>query len=275
MGRLRGLLWLTAGLVVAVLAGFIAFITLTRAAAQRAGQEVVQPKVRVVVAARTIAVRSLLAAEDLQLKEIPVDTVPEGAIREVEQAVGRLTLVDLYPGEIILAQRLVDPNVTAADGRTALVLAGDEVLMAIPAQDLMSRVGILKPGDHVDLLFSLEFPVNRGVQAAPGGETGSAGGGGVFVREKEQATFSLLQNLTIAAVVAGRTPTGGTEARVPDALLLTVSPQDALVLKYVKDAGGILDVVLRAPGTERPFPTEPVDVDYLINRYRIPTQIGP
>lgn len=274
MGRLRGLLWLTAGLVVAVLAGFVAFISLTRATAQRTGQEVVQPRVKVVVAARAIAMRSLLAASDLELKEVPVDSVPEGAIREIEQAERRLTLVDLYPGEIILAQRLLDPNVISADGRLALVVAADEVLMAIPAQDLMSRVGILKPGDHVDLLFSLEFPANRGTEITTPGEAGGMASGAVVIREKEQATFNLLQNLTISAIVAGRTPTGG-DTRTPDALLLAVNAQDALVLKYVKDAGGIMDVVLRAPGNERPFTTEPVDVDYLINRYQIPTKVGP
>lgn len=275
MGRLRGFLWFTAGLVVAVLAGFVAFMTLSRAAAQQAGQkEVSAPRVSVVVATRAIAVRSMLTPEDLALKERPVDAVAEGAVREVEDAVGKITLVDLYPGEVILVQRLLDPNVIAGDGRLALVVAEDEVLMAFPAQDLMSRVGVLKPGDHVDLLFSLDFPVNRGIAALlEEGEKGT-GEGAAAAQKEEQATFNLLQNITIAAIVAGRTPTGGSEVRAPEAILLTVTPQDALVLKYVKDAGGIVDIVLRAPGVERPFSIEPVDVDYVINRYQIPTEVG-
>jgi hypothetical protein len=60
----------------------------------------------------------------------------------------------------------------------------------------------------------------------------------------------------------------------PDSLLMTLPPQDALTLKYLIDAGGILDVVMRAPGVERPFETDPVDIDYLINRYSIPTGAG-
>jgi len=274
MGRLRGCLWLTAGLVVAVLAGAVAFITLQRATAQRTGEDVSGSRVPVVVAARAIEVRSPLTAEDLELRDLPVEAAPEGAVSELEEAVGKITLVDLYPGEVILAQRLVDPNVITGDGRLALVVAEDEVLMAFPAQDLMSRIGVLKPGDHVDLLFSLDFPVNRGVEEfllAEGetAESEAAGGG----QEEEQATFNLLQNVTIAAIVTGQTPTGG-EAGAAEAILLTVSPQDALLLKYAKDAGGIVDIVLRAPGTERPFSTEPVDVDYMIHRYRIPTEIG-
>jgi len=288
---MRGCVWLAAGLIVALLAGFAAYVTLNRAATVRGGGAAAGPQVSVVVAARAVAVRSQLTAQDVQLKQLPVELVPQGALREVKQAEGRITLVDLYPGEILLEQRLVNPNMLTANGRYALLMAADQVLMAFPAEDLMSRVGVLKPGDHVDLLFSLNFPVNRSV-AALGAEGGGEAGGG----EEEQATFNLLQNVTIAAIVAQRpaattrtvgigaaaTPTpqpGATAQPVapqtpPEALLLTVSPQDALLLKYALDAGGKVDIVLRAPGVEQPFRVEPVDVDYLINKYRIPTQIG-
>ena len=60
----------------------------------------------------------------------------------------------------------------------------------------------------------------------------------------------------------------------PDLVLLSIAPQDALALKYAVDAGGAIDLVLRAPGVEKPFVTDPVDIDYLINRYRIPTGPG-
>jgi pilus assembly protein CpaB len=275
MGRMRGCLWLTAGLVVAVLAGAVAFITLNRALGTQTGGGVLAgPQVQVVVAARTIEVRAQLAAEDLELKEFPVEAAPEGYVGELEEAVGRITLVELYPGEVILAQRLVDPNVISGDGRLALVVVEDQVLMAFPARDLMSQVGVLKPGDHVDMLFSLDFPVARGLVAAPAeGEEAEGGGAGAGAgQQEEQATFNLLQNVTIAAIVTA--PSGEGQAGEPEAILLTVSPQDALLLKYAKDAGGEADIVLRAPGAEGPFDTDPVDVDYMINRYRIPTEVG-
>ena len=143
MGRLRGVLWLTAGLVIAVLAGAVAYITLTRAAAQRAG-EGVAPTVPVVVAAVEIKVRTQLTAEVLETKEMPVDIVPVGAVGSVRDATGQLTTVDLYPGEVLLTRRLLDPNVIAPDGRLAMVLVEDEVLMAFPAGDLMSQIGVLQ-----------------------------------------------------------------------------------------------------------------------------------
>jgi pilus assembly protein CpaB len=263
MGRLRGCLWLTAGLVVALLAGVVAFMTLSRATATQQAPEATEgttgPTVQVVVAARAVTVRAALSSDDLATKDLPVEAVPAGAVSEIEEALGKITLVDLYPGEIILSQRLIDPNEITGDGRYALVIAEDEVLMAFPAGDLMSRSNVLKPGDQVDLLFTMSLPTSRG-PVAPGGEAGS--------EEEEQFTFDLLQNVTIAAVVKAD------EGGAPQALLLTISPQDALVLKYVKDAGGIVDIVLRAPGVDRPFEVEPVDVDYVLNRYQMPIEAG-
>jgi pilus assembly protein CpaB len=254
--------------LVALIAGVVAFMALSRATAQRSGATQAVVEVEVIVATGRIPVRSVLTAENLRTKMMPVNAVPEGALQQASQAIGKLTTVELFPEEVILAQRLVDPNVIPADGRMALVMDGDQVLMAFDAEDLMSKAGVLKAGDHIDLLATYAFPAGRGA----GGSTG-----------EQLATFSLLQNLTIAAIVGGPAPSGqgglGKQAAqvsgdLPAALLLTVSPQDALTLKYIRDAGGRVDIVLRAPGAEGPFTVEPVDAKYLIDKYKIPTTSG-
>jgi len=278
LGRLRGFVWLVSGVVVAALAGIVAFVTLSRAVAQGTGEVVSAPGVSVVVAARAVSVGSTLTSDDLVSKELPVDLMPQGAITDASEAVGQVALVDLSLGEVILAQRLLDPNVTSGNGRLALFVAEDEVLMAFPPTDLMTTLGVLKPGDRVDLLVSLEFPANRKLDfaTADGEALGPA-------QREELATFVLLQNVGIAGIVGGPSSSdesGGIlsssakEVQPLKAILFTLSPQDALVLKYVKDAGGIHDIVLRAPGADQPFSTEPVDVDYVINRYQIPTTPG-
>jgi pilus assembly protein CpaB len=269
MGRLRGFLWLMAGLVVALMAGVVAFATLSQAADPPETRQSDEARITVVVASRPVAVRSALTSEDLAFVEVPADSVPEGAVRELEAALGKLVLVDLYPGEMLLRQRLLDPNVVTADGRSALVLVEDQVLMAIPAQDLLSRVGVLKAGDQVDLLFSLDFPVDRDTQSGSSGND-----------DEEQATFSLLENVTVAALLSNQATADKAKESAegkpaqPQAILLTINPQDALAVKYMVDAGGTFDLVLRAPGVDRLFETSPVDVDYLINRYKIPTATG-
>ncbi len=264
MGRLRGFLWLFVGLIVAIMAGFVAYITLSRAGVQQSGGLISAPEVGVVVAARALEVGAVLDEEDVELRAIPVNAIPEGALRSTEDAVGLLTLVELYPAEVLLAQRLVDPNVVSGDGRIAVVVAEDEVLMAFPTEDLMSKIALLKPGDQVDMLFSLDIPYTDFSQIS-----GAAGAARSSPQEKEeQSTFTVLENVTVAAIVGSETTTGGTGGAA-DALLLTVSPQDALVLKYVMDAEGIVDILLRSPGSDQPFESEPVDIDYIIDRYQI------
>lgn len=281
MARLRGFLWLFAGLVVAGLAGVVAFVTISRAAAQGTSDAVAGPQTSVVVVSRSVSARSLLRAEDLAVKEMPIEAAPEGAMNDPSMAEGRLTMVDLYPGEVVLSQRLVDPNLTLADGQTALALREDQVLMALPADDLMSRIGLLQPGDLVDLLVSLEVPMDGGLALSPIPAEGAAEGGVDPDTEEDLATFCMLQGVEIVSLVAQESPQPSSlpatqEAEGvtdPEAILVALNPQDALILKYALDADGIKDVVLRAPGVNTQFDVEPVTVDYVINRYQIPTGV--
>jgi pilus assembly protein CpaB len=276
MGRLRGYLWLIAGVVVAAIAGAVAFIALTNATAERAvREEFVAPKQNVVIATHAIELSTLITEDDIEVLEVPVDIVPELAFTEQNQVVGKIALTDVAPGEIILGNRVTDPNEIANNGRIALVLSEDKVLMAYPASDLMSGLDVLKPGDHVDFLYTMQLPINRETGFLPGTEETRPYIVGVDESEQlEPVTFNLLQNVTISALVFNfdeeGNPTGA-----PRALLLTVNPQDALVLKYMKDAGAVVDLVLRAPKAEGTFSVEPVDLDFIINGYIVPSQTSP
>jgi hypothetical protein len=134
-------------------------------------------------------------------------------------------------------------------------------------------VGVLKAGDRVDFLFTYQLPIDRETGFLPGvDDTGTAAGGAAAEGESsETVTFNLMQNVTIASVVR-QTNEEGEETGSPQALLLTVDPQDALVLKYMKDVGANVDLVLRAPESEGEFDVEPVDLDYVLNGYIVPTE---
>ncbi len=251
MRRRRGYLWLTLGLVLAIVAGAIAFVSIQQATAVK---PVAQkgPQITVVVAAREVPLRTVIQEGDVELKDLPADALPEGAVRRLDEAVGKISMVRLAPGEVLLAHRLADP---AKKGENiAFTMKEGTVVMAFPARDLMSTVGILQPGDKVDILFSLDME---------GGEEGEGG----------LVTFSALQNLEITAIVMPSEKKGPGEREggtaKPRAILLALAPQDALVLKHLIDAGGIVDVVLRAPTDQQLFETRPVNIDYLIDRYRI------
>ena len=63
------------------------------------------------------------------------------------------------------------------------------------------------------------------------------------------------------------TPTPSPSERNTVALLLALDPQDALVLKHLKDTDAIFDFVLRSPTSNILFELEPVTSDYLIDLY--------
>ncbi|MCK4692508.1 MAG: hypothetical protein KAT23_02700, partial [Anaerolineales bacterium] len=65
------------------------------------------------------------------------------------------------------------------------------------------------------------------------------------------------------------TPTPQPSQIEPQAILIALSPQDALVLKHLKDAGGIIDIVLRAPTSDQLFELNPVMSEYLKDRYEL------
>lgn len=277
MGRLRGFLWLIAGVVVAALAAGIADIALTRATADRVDlQQVVTPQRSVVVAAQRVEIQGVLTEENLEVVEVPVDTAPETAVTDLGDVLGKITLVELYPGEVLLQPRVLDPDVTAPDGRLALVMNEEQVLLALPAADLINQVNMLKAGDSVDFLYSYDLPIEREGEFLPAtpppGET--AEGEAAEEEPTEQVTFNLLQNAIVSQIVR-QLDEEGEPTGPPRALLLALDPQDALVLKYMKDAGAIVDLVLRAPGAEGEFEVEPVDLDYIIDSYIVPQEGTP
>lgn len=273
MGRTRGLLWLVAGLFLAGIAGLLAFQAMNRATATDAvgGQAAAAggPLVTVIVATHNLPIRTQLVADDLREAQLPAAVVSPDAVLTLDAAVGKLTTAELFEGEVLQTNRLLDPTIVSPDGRLALMMVEDEVLMAIPGEDLLSRARVLKPGDHVDILTSLTFKAVGGQQQ----------------EQDVQTTFVVLQNIVIAGLVGAAiapprdsalpdVQVSPVEASLPDAVLITASPQDALALKYALDAGGMMDLVLRAPGVDRPFESDAVDADYMDKRYDLPLEPG-
>jgi pilus assembly protein CpaB len=154
-------------------------------------------------------------------------------------------LTSLSSGEMVLASHIISPTVKG--GPVAFLMEESQVAMAFPAEDILTRNNLLKPGDHVDVLFSIEVTL------------GEEGGNLV--------TFNALQNLEVAAIPRATAEGGG--AGKPLALVFTLDPQDALVLKHLRDMGGTVDIVLRAPEAEERFTTQPVHMNYLIDRYQL------
>jgi len=233
---------------------------------------------RVVVSTHDIKPGTVLKAEDLRFAEMPVGLAPAGAITNLEAAIGKFAKADLVVGEMILDHKLADPTNVSHD--VGFMLDDNEVLMAFPASDLMSTLNVIQRGDLVDIFASMS-------QEVPKKTAGSAELTSEQSQETEKYTFTFdaLQRVQITAmvidVVAGKRngslPLDGSENLVqPDtvenktrAYLLALSPQDALVLKHLKDIGATFDIVLRAPTSHQLFEVQPVMSDYLLDRYEL------
>ena len=274
------ILGVAGGLAVVVGLGLLVAI-LSRAATPLPAATPIPPRtVAVVVATHNLSIRSLLGPGDLAILQVPVQLAPLDALSDPQAAVGRITMIPLVTGEVVAQHHLADPSNVTHD--LAFVIGDDQVLMAFPTADLMSQINILQAGDRVDILASLEQPVLPGPATTAEREP-----------DKELFTFSALQQVEISAMVveivpasrttasASRTTSGETTGEPqptatpqpsevePQAILIALSAQDALVLKYIKDAGGVIDIVLRAPTSLGRFELNPVMAEYLRDRFEL------
>jgi pilus assembly protein CpaB len=231
----------------------------------------------VVVANHNITLGTVLKAEDLRILEVPVSLAPEGILDSVDSAVGKFASVDMAAGEILLNQKLADP--TNVNHDLGFILQDDQVLMAFPASDLMSTVNIIQRGDLIDILASIETDVKSDtplLNQANNQETQETG--------KQTYTFNALQRVQVTAMVVEIIKENGTAAIPVDqgtstqtsnsqskvkSYLLALNPQDALVIKHLKDIGADFDIVLRAPTSSQLFDLNAVTSQYLIDRYEL------
>ncbi len=253
MERKKGWMWMLAGVILAFLAGLLVYRLLTSAVRSATTPKKTETK-PVVVAVQDIPMRTVIGEDMVQVRDMPVDLIPEGAITDINDAVGKMPLTDLITGEVLIENRLIEPtNVTR---HIALAIPKQKVIIALPADDLLNKVAMIKPGDRVDIMVSL--PYGDGPQGT--------------------VSVDVLQNVIIQAVVVPPMPNTGdekegknTQTFSPEdytsgglkAILVAVSPQDALVLKYLRDVGALVDFALRAPDDESTPFLEPVDFEYI------------
>jgi Flp pilus assembly protein CpaB len=239
---------------------------------------------KVLITTHDVAIGTMLNAEDVVQVDMPIELVPRDALKEPAEAVGKMVKTNLVANELVLMHHLADPTNVSHD--LAFVIGDNQVLVAFPTGDLMSTLGVLQPGDNVDILVS----INQVVDVIPAESTTGT--------QEDQTitklfTFDAMQRVVLQAIIADVVMEGGGTAPVsatvvqnssgtpvptptPNpgmqnvrAYLLAVSPQDALVLKHLQDAGGNFDLVLRSPTSTELFELSPVISDYLNDRYQL------
>jgi Flp pilus assembly protein CpaB len=270
----RSWLWLFASIILALLAGVLAIVILSKAAADQKAEVPVSQQ-QVVVARNPIAANSILRADNLTVVER--DEIPSGAAVRVQDVLGSMTLRGIGEGEVILMQDVSSVGLSSGITETRnlpLLLGNDKIAVALPADDILSKWGAVLPGDHVDVLFTidviLETPMSP--EDMPATEQGQA----LLQMERDQSLDNVslltLQNLEVLQIVEEpqmQDQEQTTTAIPKRALILKIDPQDAVVLKYIQDSAGQIDLALRSPTNSTLFDVQPVNINYLVLRYGI------
>jgi len=274
----RSWLWFIASVVLAILAGVLAVVFLNRAASEDTGRATI-PKQSVVVARQPLAANTFIRADNVTVEER--QEIPSGAAVLVQDVLGKMTLRDIAQGEIIRMQDLTSFGLTSGITGTRdlpLLLGDDKIAVALPADDILSQWGAVLPGDHVDLLFTMDLILEtpllwEEIKTPEEGQLYQS-----LERDQSQDNVSVLtlQNLEVLQILEEPQPEGVQQASQEEtpqprarALVLKIDPQDAIVLKYLRDSMGTIDVALRSPTNNTLFNVQPVNINYLALRYGI------
>lgn len=113
------------------------------------------PATTVLAAAHDLAAGTALTAADVSSVALPTGSVPDGALPDAEQVVGRLLAGAVRRGEPLTDVRLVGPALLASLGAAAS--GGDLVAVPVRLADPASAA-LLRPGDRVDVLAAATSP---------------------------------------------------------------------------------------------------------------------
>ena len=263
-----------AGLILVVIGVFASILLVQQYQAAQAPSSVEEETVKttVVVVTRDLSLGDRVEAGDVELMSVPVEIVPRDSVSTLEAVVGKIIKTDLVQGEMVLDHNLADPTNNIGD--ISFILSDDHILMAFPAKDLISENNMIQRGDIIDIFATFENEIEDTGNAAATESDSNIIRTRVFtvdsmqkigvtamvidVIESSSATdISLLQGSDQGTAVEGTV----------EAYLFALSPQDALILKYLKDTDAIFDIVLRAPTSTGQFELTPVTDEYIIELY--------
>lgn len=154
----RGKFIVVIGLLLALVAGGAAFLVISQAQ-QQAGQSGV-PTAAIVVAAREIPGRKVIDAEDLAVREVPIDaTVATGVFADPTKVIGLVAGTTILAGQPVFANMLAGQTV----GSQFSILMPTETVspdspawraVSITVPDDRAVGGLLQPGQTVDVFVT-------------------------------------------------------------------------------------------------------------------------
>lgn len=229
----------------------------------QAKQEITKMQERlasILVASKDIPKGVTIEADMLETKVIPKEYIQPQAVAYSERIIGMMTLVPFSKGEQITLSKLASAK-QATTSSLAMATPVGKRAISIPVDNISSLMGMIKPGDYVDVIGLIPVPVQtqEGKQAS------------------QMAVMPLFQNVLVLA--AGRDlgalssdtrykKEEGSAAASSSMITLALLPQEANLIMFVQEQGKIR-LVLRSPADSSVEPIQPASWDTLF-QYLMP-----
>ena len=182
------------------------------------------PPVDVLVAQRDLPIHTMVTEKDLGLMKIPPNFRQPYSTANPADLIGLMTGAPIAKGEQVLTNKLRRPTEVQADS-TTMTLSGltpeGKRAVTIGTDALAGVGGFVRPGDKVDVLWTVKLP------QAQGGET---------------LTLMLIQNASILAVgdqMVGSRQGDTRENNQNYTVTLALSPEETSLLLYAREQGRI------------------------------------
>lgn len=203
-------------------------------------------KVSLVVAKRDITDGEVLSADNLAVRDIPVEYAHSGAINpeQFDEIDGQRIVQGVKSGELVLWSLLSGQQAPAF----STVVAVGRRAITVPVDEINSISGMLQPGDFIDLMATIE-------------------------RNGRKRIFPLLQNVKVLAT--GQKPVNSKPAnnlQNPDQAMvdnnyatvtLDADPQEAQTVIMAREIGKIT-ALLRNPQDKNPLRAIPAQMASLL-----------
>lgn len=223
----------------------------------------------VFVAKDAIAAGDAIRSDMVKKVPIPVRFMQPKAANSLEQIEGRIALVPIEKGEYILTTKLMSRGEGA---NLAQLTPPGKRAVSIVVDSIAGLGGMVRPGDHVDVISVIPSPVGVDAKGQP---------------VMQPVTVTLFQDVLVLAV-GGKTQTAeilaenrkkGEEAKaaapiVSPVVTLALTPEEANIATYLQAQQVSLRLALRAPTDMVTSSQTPTTLETII-KYLNPNYVPP
>ena len=186
---------------------------------------------KIVVAAADVNLGQRLGPELVKLVDWPADSLPRGALRDLQKISGRVLKTSVARDEPLTESKLAP--VGTLGGLSALIAEGKRAI-TVRVNDVVGVAGFALPGNFVDIIVN--------TQMTEGGSNG-------------QAISKIVLERILVLAVAQEVARDETKPRVVNAVTLEVSPEQAEKLDLARSVG-TLSLALRNQVDPQPGVTD-------------------